>query len=571
MVSRIGRGLPLTLSLLFVGALPPAHADGVLEQMENEVATIVKANRGGIVSIEEEATMPPRRGPKADARPNPAQKALLDHLVALQAQQDGCTVQLTKYLCIYKAEHPKVIALKREKEALDGEVQKLNAEVARQPDAPQLQQFLLGQRLAQWGQMRTTLNTDLQKSLTIYQQNHPQIVELKQALQVADQNILVLTQQQGRRGNAPWDRVNAPKSGSGFLVGNGYVVTTADVVEGMQHPLVVADDGTRIKAKLVGIDSRLNLGMLQLPAKVNLPALKMGDSDHVTPGHFAITIGNQSGRSNYAALMTVSGIRSDGFRAGERFYPSLIQVNGTIGAGTSGAPMLNARGEVIGVVVGVSSGEWNETQFYSDAPLGFPPAPPGVSPQIPGQQNPQPSPGPQSSGRRGGRDGGFGGGQAPGFPNGLQSGNVWLKFPGSGTGYAIPINDLEFSINELMAHGKIVQTWVGFLPGREFKMDETDPDIVRPVRSVRIWRVEPDSPASRAGLQQGDTLVELDSKPVVSTSEMFRYITRLHPGDKLAVTFQRNGTKQTANLTVEVRPDRAAPPSQPNQPTRRGQ
>src|SRR5262249_14232648 len=137
----------------------------------------------------------------------------------------------------------------------------------------------------------------------------------------------------------------APKSGSGFCIADDYIVTTADVLEGMQSPLVVTDNGTRVKARIVGINTDLNVGLLKLLAKTDITALKLGDSSTVEVGHFAISIGNQSGQTNSVALMLVGGVRKEGAYSGNRFYPSLIQIAGTVGAGTSGAPLVNARGE----------------------------------------------------------------------------------------------------------------------------------------------------------------------------------------------------------------------------------
>ena len=574
MVIRIARRLPLSLSVLFLGAAASVHADGILEQMQNEVSAIVKANKGGIVLIEDEGAMPPRRGAQnPDGRRGADQQALVEQLIKLQAQEADTTVQLGKAMAIYKPVHPKVVALKREKDSVDGEMQKLSAKLDKQPDGPQIKQFLTGVRLNQWTQTRDALNADLQKTLTVYKPDNPHVQELKQGLHVADENVLVLTkQQQGRRGGSPFDRFNAPKSGSGFSIGNGYVVTTADVVEGMERPLVITDDGTRLRVKLIGIDTDLNLGLLQIPAKAVLPALKMGDSDTVAAGHFAIAIGNQSGHANSVALTMVSGVRNEGTFTGERFYPALIQVAGTIGAGTSGAPMLNARGEVIGVIAGVPAGEWTETQIYSDPPLSFQPGTSGSTspPGTPNSLRPQPEPRAQGNQGASGRGrGGFGsGGPPPGPSNRLPVNKVFLRSPVTTAGFAIPINDLQFSIKELMTNGKIVHTWVGVDLRPDRKMEETDPGIIKMSRDVRVRSVYPDSPAQKGGLQPNDILVALNDKPVMSMAEVRATFLRLRPAEKLVVTVLRNGTKQTMTLNIEARPEKIVPP--PSQPTNSG-
>ena len=509
MVTWIARGLPLTLSALFLGAVSMVRADGILEQMQNEVAAIVRANKGGIVSIEDEGAMPSqhRAGGNSDSRYLAEQQALFHRLAALQAQEDGITVQMSQMLLTYKAANPKILALKREKETVVEEIQKLSLDLAKQL--------------------------------------------------------------QGKRGPNPFDRMNAPKSGSGFSIGNGYIVTTADVVEGMQRPLVITDDGTRLRVKLVGIDTELNLGLLQIPMKASLPALKMGDSDTVEVGYFAIAIGNQAGHANSVALTMVSSVRKDGTFTGERFYPSLIQVAGTIGAGTSGAPILNARGEVVGVIAGVPAGEWTETQIYSDQPVNFMPVPPAggaAQPRPPGLPNPQPEPLPHaSSGRaQAGVPLVFGQGQPPFLPpSGMPVTRVFLRSPVTSAGFAIPINDLQFSIKELMMNGKIVHSWVGVDLRNERKMDG-DADIIKVVRLIRIRSVYPDSPAQKGGLQPGDILTGLNGKPVESMSEVHTAFMRLHPAEKLAVTVQRGSATQTVTLNIEARPDKIVlPPGEP--------
>ena len=450
MVNRIGRSLPFTLAALLLGAVPAARADGILEQMQNEIAAIVRANKGGIVSIEDEEAKPPgRAGVNFDPR-----------------------------------------------------------------------------RFAE---------------------------------------------QQGRKGPSALEHANAPKAGSGFSIGDGYVVTTADVVEGMHRPLVIADDGTRIRAKIVGVDLELNLGLLKLPTKAGLPALKMGDSDTLAVGHFAISIGNQAGHANSVALTMVAGVRSDGTHTGEHFYPALIQIAGTIGAGTSGAPLLNARGEVVGVIAGAPAGEWTETQIYTEQP--FNPLPGGragtLPPDAPRLRNPQPEPRADESRQGRGKDLFlFGQGQAPAEQNGPLAMRVFLRPPVTGTGFAIPINDLRFSIKELIANGKIVHIWVGVDLKNDRKVEDED-DIIKMKRYVRIRGIYPDSPAQKAGLQPGDILTGLNARPVTTMTEVRATFMRLHPADILAVTVLRNGVTQTMNLNIVARPDRIVPPA--GQPTRHPQ
>ena len=96
------------------------------------------------------------------------------------------------------------------------------------------------------------------------------------------------------------------RSGTGFSIGDGYIVTTADVLDGMSRPVIVTASGKRLAGTVVGIYEDLDLGIVKLnePPKAgeDLPALTLGDSEGVTTGHFAISVGNLGGQANSAAV-----------------------------------------------------------------------------------------------------------------------------------------------------------------------------------------------------------------------------------------------------------------------------
>src|SRR5204862_7141087 len=114
---------------------------------------------------------------------------------------------------------------------------------------------------------------------------------------------------------------------------------------------------------IVGVDADPSIGVRKRARGAALPALKRGSSGQVLTGHFGISIGNQNGQMNSVSLNLVAGIRGDGTNAGKRYYPNLIQVAGTVGAGSSGAPLINARGEIIGMLAAVPAGDWTENRL----------------------------------------------------------------------------------------------------------------------------------------------------------------------------------------------------------------
>jgi S1-C subfamily serine protease len=332
-----------------------------------------------------------------------------------------------------------------------------------------------------------------------------------------------------------------PKSGTGFSIGEGCVVTTADVVEGMRQPVVIADDGTRIKAKVAGIDPDLNVAILSIPKRAELHALKWGDSNMAAPGYFAISIGNQTGHLNSAALNLISGIRDEGTHAGRRFYPRLLQIAGTVGAGTSGAPLLNTRGEVIGMMAAMPTMPIAPAQGILPFVPGTPPSLPhrrlrGVSytqPGIQGDPELQPSLEPEE-------DQPSQGGAAP---------MAFIRPAVTAAGFAIPTADVKPVVEALREGRQVARGFIGVVPMDEEKL-ESDGEIARIIRKVRVVRVEPDSPACSSGIAVNDILVSFNGKPITGSAEVRAVAITTAPGTTLRVEVKRG--VRTLQFDVQV-------------------
>lgn len=132
--------------------------------------------------------------------------------------------------------------------------------------------------------------------------------------------------------------------GSGFIINSdGWVMTNAHVVDGADEIVVMLTDRREFKAKLIGADKRSDVAILKVEA-VNLPSIKVGDNNKLRVGDWVLAIGSPFGLDNTVTAGIVSAKQRD---TGE-FLP-LIQTDVAINPGNSGGPLINLRGEVVGI------------------------------------------------------------------------------------------------------------------------------------------------------------------------------------------------------------------------------
>jgi serine protease Do len=132
--------------------------------------------------------------------------------------------------------------------------------------------------------------------------------------------------------------------GSGFiLTGDGYVMTNAHVVEGAEEVIVTLTDKREFKAKTIGSDKRTDVALVKIEA-TGLPFVRTGDIGRLKVGEWVIAIGSPFGLENTVTAGIVSAKSRD---TGE-FLP-LIQTDVAINPGNSGGPLINMRGEVVGI------------------------------------------------------------------------------------------------------------------------------------------------------------------------------------------------------------------------------
>ncbi|MGZ6194584.1 MAG: Do family serine endopeptidase [Candidatus Binataceae bacterium] len=154
-------------------------------------------------------------------------------------------------------------------------------------------------------------------------------------------------------GNEPFNEFGEPfgephgrSLGSGFIINAaGYILTNDHVIENGREIIVTTKDGNQYKASVTGRDAKTDIALLKINARHDLPVAPLGDSDDVKVGQWVMTIGDPFGFDH----TVTAGIISAKGRFIPGNYDEFIQTDAAINPGNSGGPLINVRGEVVGV------------------------------------------------------------------------------------------------------------------------------------------------------------------------------------------------------------------------------
>ncbi|GAA3300870.1 hypothetical protein GCM10020295_42710 [Streptomyces cinereospinus] len=276
----------------------------------------------------------------------------------------------------------------------------------------------------------------------------------------------------------------------GHIITNNHVV--ADAVDGGKLTATFPN-GKKYDAEVVGNAQGYDVAVIKLlNAPSGLKPLTLGDSDKVAVGDSTIAIGAPFGLSNTVTTGIISAkdrpVASSDGTGSQASYMSALQTDASINPGNSGGPLLDAKGNVIGVNSAI-----------------------------------------QSSG-----NGGFGTGQ---------SGSI-------GLGFAIPINQAEYVAQELIKTGKPVYARIGASVSLE---DSTGGAKITDTGAGGSDPVEAGGPADQAGLRPGDVITKLDDTVIDSGPTLIGEIWTHKPGDKVEITYERDGRTNTVDVTLASR------------------
>ena len=280
--------------------------------------------------------------------------------------------------------------------------------------------------------------------------------------------------------------------GSGLIIDKAEVLTNAHVVDGAASLSVTLDSGAKVTARVLGVDAVLDIALLRLESPGALPVAQLGDSSGVKVGDDVVAIGNPLGLDQTMTRGIVSGLN--------RMLPGIsdepmIQTDAPINPGNSGGPLVDRCGRVIGI-------------------------------------------------------------------------NTLISEDAQSIGFAIPINAARSLLRDLRESGRVVRPWLG-IQGRP--IEAALGAVVRmPITPGYLVEIVYDgSPAEHAGVRGGtlavvvqgeeyllggDIVTAIQGTPVRTHQDYVAKVKTLKPGQKVKVTFMREGHSRDVTLTVGERP-----------------
>ncbi|MCH8327715.1 MAG: trypsin-like peptidase domain-containing protein [Candidatus Marinimicrobia bacterium] len=278
--------------------------------------------------------------------------------------------------------------------------------------------------------------------------------------------------------------------GSGLVVSSdGYVVTNSHVVENATEVIVTLPGGLQYDVEEIFSDPLTDIALLKIPA-TGLPTVRLGNSDNLLIGEWAIAIGNPLGLFDVSLQPTatvgiISGLHMNFGHQESRVYQDMIQTDASINPGNSGGPLVNASGEVIGINAFI----FTENE-YSAGSIGI--------------------------------------------------------------GFAIPINLVKEIVLELRTTGRIDRTiYTGIRGGPVDRFIRRELNLPK-VSGYLVMSVDNGSPADKAGVKELDVVLEVNGKNISSVADFKHAVEEdlVKAGDILNLTIWRDGRRIKVALTA---------------------
>jgi 2-alkenal reductase len=285
-------------------------------------------------------------------------------------------------------------------------------------------------------------------------------------------------------------------SGSGVIISeDGYIITNHHVIEGARSLVVIFANGSRQEAHLVGSDPLSDIAVIKVDGGVPAVA-QIGDSELLRPGEHVLAIGSPLG--NFRNTVT-AGIVSALNRSVGTTLEGLIQTDTAINSGNSGGPLVNLRGEVVGINTLVVRGSGLEESLSGVASV-------------------------------------------------------------EGMGFSVPSSIFLPVAEQLIATGKVEYPYIGII---YIMLDaEIAAEANLPVESgawinsssTRQPAIVAGTPADKAGLRENDIILAVNDISLAEGNSLRQVIKQFKPGDTVTLTVWRDGREIKVELTLAVRP-----------------
>jgi serine protease Do len=277
--------------------------------------------------------------------------------------------------------------------------------------------------------------------------------------------------------------------GSGVIVtADGYIVTNNHVVDGANRIRVTLATGQWYYAHCVGVDPQTDLAVIRIDAS-SLPTAEFGDSDKVQVGEWSIAVGNPLGLGSTVTVGVISALNRHNLQVEEgRKLEGALQTDAPINRGNSGGALANINGQLVGI----------NTAILSSGPGG---------------------------------------------------GSI-------GLGFAIPANSARRIVRDLIATGQtapmvVRKPWLGIAFGAV--PETTGLSLGLPAyRGVIIRNVIPESPASLAGLDRNDIVLQVDGREIGEERDVREAIQRHKIGDRILLRIVRATTRKPDEIAVTL-------------------
>ena len=292
------------------------------------------------------------------------------------------------------------------------------------------------------------------------------------------------------RGNQPRQPQKRVGAGSGVIIStDGYIITNNHVIDGASELEVTLNDNRKFKAKVIGSDPSTDIALIKVDAK-DLPTIPFGDSEQLKVGEWVLAVGNPFNLTSTvtAGIVSAKGRSIDLLSRNSRTpIESFIQTDAAINPGNSGGALVNTNGDLIGINSAISS----NTGYYE------------------------------------------------------------------GYGFAVPANLAKKVVEDIKKFGLVQRGFLGV-----GSLDLSDEDQVaiynsqnktniKPGSGIFVREVTEKSGAEDAGIKKGDIITKIDNSKIDSFADLSAAIGSKRPGDKVTVSYTRDGRQLTTNVTLK--------------------